>query len=995
MLKLYTFIPIRFRLALTITCIVAGGILLADWIGLVPHSRGHVQQGRIGIAETIAVTGTALIEQGDIDGFQASVRALAVSNQHVRSIRFIDRLGRTRFETSDHDQYWSEDQVDIESNLAVPILRAGEDFGSLQIAFTPLDTELGIARYEIWGVLAFVIPLCFIQVSVFLRRMVAALNPKGAVPENVRSFMDTFAEGLVLMDDQQWVLIANRQLGDVLGKDPDELFGKNIDSLGFEIADQGESWPWAEAMVSQQAVTERILKLRAPTGKVHTFTVNCNPLHGQGVMATLDDISEFEENKARLAVALGIAKDANDAKSAFLANMSHEIRTPLNAVLGFTDVLRRGLVSDSAEMLDHLNMIHRSGAHLLDLINDVLDLSKIEAGHMHVESIPTAVIDVIKDSASVQTGRAKEKGIDLNIHCRTDIPSVIHTDPMRLKQVLINLIGNAIKFTESGGVCVQVECLPYSGDLGNADAGRYTHELLVHVKDTGIGMTEEAQTKVFNAFIQADSSTTRRFGGTGLGLSISRRLAEAMHGTIDVHSEIGVGSTFTIRLPVTVTEQDLWTPADLIKGNLVDHYAPKESGKLQRIPNKRILVVDDGEANRNLIDLVLRRAGAQVQTVSDGQQAVDAIRKEDFDLVYMDVQMPVLDGLSATQILRDEGYHLPIVALTGNVMKGDRERCLQAGCDGFLPKPVDLDELLATSRHYLGEADSEDLTEIIPTLAPVNETDEQKTPVTRLDSAELIHTTLPTDDENLCRIVSDFVERLEGRLDGIEEALQGEDFEHVRAEAHWLRGSGGTVGFQVLTDVACDLEAAAQGENVDDALAVLHELQDIRSKIVRPQISPSEETVSQPEPPSDQAPQQSTWLEGLSAMAAMARSADENSADASAPVEQQDQTPIHCQLPLDDPEYLEIVSGFLERLGGRLEGMHQFLQQDQLEELGNEAHWLKGSGGTVGFPEFTGPALDLMNSARDNDAEASELHLQQVMDVRQRLVIPATSGSVS
>jgi signal transduction histidine kinase/ActR/RegA family two-component response regulator/HPt (histidine-containing phosphotransfer) domain-containing protein len=754
-------------------------------------------------------------------------------------------------------------------------------------------------------------------------------------------------------------------------------------------------------MELQQPVTERILKLRAPTGKIHTFTVNCNPFHGQGVMATLDDISEFEENKAKLAVALGIAKDANEAKSAFLANMSHEIRTPLNAVLGFTDVLRRGLVSDSAEMLDHLNMIHRSGAHLLDLINDVLDLSKIEAGHMHVESIPTAVIDVIKDSASVQTGRAKEKGIDLNIHCRTDVPAIIHTDPMRLKQVLINLIGNAIKFTERGSVCVQVECLPYSVEKDPADSNRYTHELLVHVKDTGIGMTEEAQTKVFNAFIQADSSTTRRFGGTGLGLSISRRLAEAMNGTIDVHSKLGVGSTFTIRLPITLTQDDLWTPADLIKGNLVDHHAPKESGKLQRIPNKRILVVDDGEANRNLIDLVLRRAGAQVHTVSDGQQAVDAIRKEDFDLVYMDVQMPVLDGLSATQILRDEGYHLPIVALTGNVMKGDRERCLEAGCDGFLPKPVDLDQLLATSQHYLGEADSEELTEMIPTLAPTGPVNASEPTETRLDPAQAIHTTLPTDDENLCRIVSDFVERLEGRLDGIEAALQSEDFEHVRAEAHWLRGSGGTVGFQVLTDVACDLEVAAKSENVDDALGVLHELQDIHRKIVRPVLSPPPGAAPQPEQPSQpeqssvEGPQQSTWLEGLSAMAAMARSAEANAANESDSVDPEDQTPIHCQLPLQDPEYLEIVSGFLERLDGRLEGMHELLQQDQLEELGNEAHWLKGSGGTVGFPEFTGPALDLMNSARDNNVEGSQLHLERVMNVRHRLVIPAASGSVS
>ncbi len=329
-----------------------------------------------------------------------------------------------------------------------------------------------------------------------------------------------------------------------------------------------------------------------------TFSVNCTPVMGKGLMATFDDITAIEENKAALAVALGAAKDANEAKSAFLANMSHEIRTPLNAVLGFTDVLRRGLVTDSAESLDHLNMIHRSGSHLLELINDILDLSKIEAGRMQVESIDTNIDQVIYDTVDVLRVRAQEKDIDLVVKFNTAIPETIQSDPTRLRQIIMNLVGNAIKFTEQGSVSIITEL------SGQSESP----QIKINIVDTGIGMTVDQQARIFESFTQADSTTTRKFGGTGLGLSISRRLAESMGGELTVDSATGVGSTFTVTLPICQTDlQQLVSQEDLTRA-AKSRLDATDQAELIRLPNKPILVVDDGEANRRLIELILTRA---------------------------------------------------------------------------------------------------------------------------------------------------------------------------------------------------------------------------------------------------------------------------------------------------------------------------------------------------------------------------------------------------
>jgi PAS domain S-box-containing protein len=953
MLKFYARLPIRFRLAFTLVCLFTSAVLVADWIGLVPDEKRQLVQGRIAICESLAISGTAMVANGDARGFESTVAALVERNDTLESVRLVDPQGRTKFETQGHVGFWSDDPSEMPSNLSVPIYRFGQPWGKLQVAFTDAATELGWARYGLWGLIAFTIPICFFQFSFFLKKMISALNPEGAIPDNVRSLLNTFAEGLVLIDEQKRILFANERLCHSVGKTSDELFGRSIQVLDFEIADEKVEWPWDEAIRVEEPVSERILRLHRKTQageKVSAFTVNCNPFPGQGLMATLDDITEIEENKAKLAVALGVAKDASEAKSAFLANMSHEIRTPLNAVLGFTDVLRRGLVSDSDEAIDHLNMIHRSGAHLLELINDILDLSKIEAGKMECESIPTMVDEVVSDAVNVQSVRAREKGIELKVEFLTDIPSTLHCDPTRLCQIITNLLGNAIKFTEQGAVSVRTECTKIDPvDLSAADSsttslGSAVYQVRIHVDDTGIGMTPEQQSKIFDAFVQADSSTTRKFGGTGLGLSISRRLAEAMGGTLTAESEPGRGSTFTVTLPVSETDSSSWTDRDVVAGRVNRRENKSESIGIQRLPAKRILVVDDGEANRRLIDLVLSRAGAIVACAKDGQEAIDAIAMQDFELVFMDMQMPVLDGIIATKRLRESGCRFPIVALTGNAMKGDREKCLQAGCDDFLSKPVDLDKLLECSRRYLGSAASS-------------------------GNDRPIRTSLPIDDVELRNVVANFVDRLEARLDAMEQAVRNSDFEAVRSEAHWLKGSGGTVGFGEFTVPASKLETAAKDRDTQLALGILDEIQSIRARIVSPEI------------PVENAESRSSQSHPQSFEGAGANAEDE-------PLIHEDESPIECTLPLDDEDYREIVLDFIQRLDIRLMRMLSLLQSKAFDELENEAHWLKGAGGTVGFPALTRPASELMDAARNGHVHHAQESLRDILKIRQLIVLP-------
>lgn len=387
------------------------------------------------------------------------------------------------------------------------------------------------------------------------------------------------------------------------------------------------------------------------------------------------------------------AELASRSKSEFLANMSHEIRTPMTAILGFAETLR----DDDDELgaqgrEDAVNTILRNGEHLLTIINDILDISKIEAGKIVMEQIPCSPFEIVTDVYSLMKIRSDSKGLALDLVFEGAIPEQVVSDPTRLRQILMNIVGNAIKFTEHGSVKVITSYV--------ADSADSRPELRFDVVDTGIGLTEEQIGILFHAFAQADTSTTRKFGGTGLGLDISRRFAEMLGGAITIQSVSGEGSTFHVAVKAQCADEaKMIEPADAVTGIGVDRDRSGMPEADQKTLSCRVLLAEDGMDNQRLITFILRKAGAQVELAENGQVALEAALKAKsdgtpFDVILMDMQMPVLSGYEAASALRECNYTGPIIALTAHAMDSDRQKCIDAGCDDFATKPINRSKLI-------------------------------------------------------------------------------------------------------------------------------------------------------------------------------------------------------------------------------------------------------------------------------------------------------------
>lgn len=406
------------------------------------------------------------------------------------------------------------------------------------------------------------------------------------------------------------------------------------------------------------------------------------------------NLYKLEQARDELREAKEAAEAANKSKSEFLANMSHEIRTPMTAILGFTDYM---LDPDLTESEKHqaAHTVRRNGEHLLQIINDILDISKIEAGKLEVERIPCPLGQLVAEVQSLMQVWADAKKLPLKVEILGAVPESIQSDPTRLKQILVNLLGNAIKFTDTGGVRLIVR---FVGDLAEPS-------IQFEVIDTGLGMTKDQADRLFQPFTQADSSTTRKYGGSGLGLNISKRLAEMLGGDITVETKLGKGSVFRLRVATGPL-----AGVSMVDSSTVLKIARPDPSALRReelsLVGYRILLAEDGPDNQQIITYVLKIAGADVALVNNGKLAVDtALAARDqgnpFDIILMDMQMPVLDGYEATELLRRHGYTGPIIALTAHAMASDRQRCLNAGCNNYTTKPINRKNLIQVIRDSL------------------------------------------------------------------------------------------------------------------------------------------------------------------------------------------------------------------------------------------------------------------------------------------------------
>lgn len=506
----------------------------------------------------------------------------------------------------------------------------------------------------------------------------------------------------------------------------------------------------------------------------------------------LRDISERRRHEEELRAAKRQADGANLAKSRFLANISHEIRTPLTAILGYADALTDPKTPESVR--DRAQAaIRRSGQHLLELVNQVLDLSKIEEGKIEVKPVACGPWRVANDTLTSLQPRAQDKGLELRPRIRGLVPRTIRTDPTLLRQILVNLLSNAIKFTDSGHVQLSMWMESDPKD------GPGTATLWFEIEDTGIGMNREQLGRLFEPFQQADPETAKRYGGTGLGLSISRRLAHALGGDIEVESTPGRGSRFSLRLPIT-----LGGNADLVSGDRLIH---EDTQSVSIHPRKaargRVLLVEDGEDNVVVLRYYLNMLGLEVDTANNGIQALDMISHagtaEPYQLILMDMQMPVLDGYDATRRLRRSGYRGPIVALTAYAIQGDIQRCLDAGCDGYLSKPVDRESFRHTILKYILREPASSTS-----VAAVAPPPQGSAPATGDRALRSTYHGNPAYKD----LIGYYLKILKGKLQDIESAIQAGQREPTIQLAHQIRGSSGMYGYPTIGHAAGEIEDA-------------------------------------------------------------------------------------------------------------------------------------------------------------------------------------------
>lgn len=649
---------------------------------------------------------------------------------------------------------------------------------------------------------------------------------------------------ILVMDDQGQILWTNDAFVKLTGYSAAEAIGHRIDELLFGPSTPADSIrDFQEALRNGHEFSQDVLQYNRDG---RTFWVECRliPMHDEEGrltrwVALQNDVTRRRQTEEALRAAKQAAEESSRAKSEFLANMSHEIRTPLNAILGMTEL---SLATDlTPQQRDYLRTVQSSGETLLQLLSDVLDLSKIEAGKMALEQVEFNLADAVRETVKALSAAAQSKGITLSVQMPRDVPQDVRGDPTRFRQILFNLVGNAIKFTERGEVAVEVQ-----------EQWRAEDEISLHfsVQDTGIGIPKEKLQQIFESFTQADSSIARRFGGSGLGLAITSQLLGMMHGKIWVQSKIGQGSTFhfTIKLGLphttdiaeqgvsNLTIAETHGPAEASANGNSSSNRRRRQPDLNRSPRTegdngnqsflrqkparalRILVADDYEPNRHLAIEILERRGHHCEAAADGNQAIAATADGRFDAVLMDVQMPGLDGFSATQEIRkrEKGTagHVPIIALTAHALVGDREKCLVAGMDAYLAKPIRASELIAMVEAVTGITPSR-LNDVTSTSAS-----EPTVPFDIRAALERMGGEMDLLQEHIAYMLHDIPELMER----MRKAITRRDARLLEISAHRLKSLVSSYDYHPAQALAARLEGMGKESQFDGAPELLAEL---------------------------------------------------------------------------------------------------------------------------------------------------------------------------
>jgi PAS domain S-box-containing protein len=607
----------------------------------------------------------------------------------------------------------------------------------------------------------------------YLRHRVAELEQSSGTTEKLivnreakfKGIIDNFHLGLLEVEPNGTIIHANESFCEMSGFSCEELFGKDGGEL---LLDEIERERMKVRNASRIEGDEDVYELRVFNKAKETryWLVSAAPLLGDdgnihGSIGIHWDITHLKEMEFELKEAKRKAEESSRAKAMFLANMSHEIRTPLNGIVGMAEQLAQSqLDGDQRYFTD---IMRSASSTLLSIINDVLDISKIESGKFSIETIPFGLNKTIRQTLSIFEEKAKHSGISLDIALMDDRGIMHLGDPHRLSQVLFNIVGNAIKFTNAGYVRITSHLARGENDVCFVS---FT------IEDTGVGMDMSYLTKVFEAFSQEDASITRKFGGSGLGLSIARSIVQIMGGTIQIESEKGRGTRVDIRIPMRIsndkTKQEIVEMTDLQKS----------------LKGLRVLAVEDNELNRMVLQVILKKCEVSVSIAHNGQEAIDLIQENEFDIVLMDVQMPILDGLEATKYIREDlKLSTPIIGLSANAMREEVEICKQAGMNDYLVKPYSERSLVELMKKWSSEEKS-----IM--------TEQEEIEVEKELDLSMLKQYVGNDRSVLKDVVIGYLEHLPPQLDRLELALVGGDVLTLRHELHQLKASLEIIGIR-------------------------------------------------------------------------------------------------------------------------------------------------------------------------------------------------------